>query len=50
MYVLLLVCNLTCRYMFWGAGIREGGGGAGIRGWGAGIRGGRVGIRREGWV
>ena len=44
MYVLLLVCNLTCfRYMFWGAGIR--GGGAGIRGGGTGIRGGGAGIR-----
>ena len=44
MYVLLLVCSLTCRYMFWGAGR---GGGAGIRGGGVGIRGGGVGI--GGW-
>ena len=33
MYVLLLVCSLTCRYMCFFAGIR--GGGAGISGGGA---------------
>ena len=53
MYVLLLVCSLTYRYMFWVAGIRGGGarirgGGTGIRG--GGIRGGRAGIRGGEWV
>ena len=47
MYVLLLVCSLTCRYIFWKCG-GGGGGYKGIRGGGAGIRGGGAGIRRGG--